>query len=640
MRLIHYDVCSFVILSLMILSIFIRKLNNGHAQRLFVAFIMLLYVNTLADIMCAAPYSLEESTDVMIRQVSTYVYFLLHASLMPLYIIFMGSVAGTWVAFLGKSKWKKVVFTAPYLINIAAVATNPWTHWVFYFEDGVYVRGKLVLLTYAIAAFYVAFTIFYLINYKGTLDRGQRLAFFSLYPYTMLAITIQYLYPDQLVEMFAYTVATLTVLMFVIRPEEVINPAVGAKTSSAFKTEMSRDYLSSREYAVIIIKINSDSSLIKLYGINKHELFIKNLVGRIHSCMKKTMKRLTDYDVFYLNYGLIAVKMESKYSDEQMAQRLYETLSERLCSDNFDIVPECVVCALDVPKDFATADELLRFTDTFEKSDIQPGAFIYSKLTRQERLKMNFDIDRYIHKAIANKSFQMYYQPIYSVKEKKFATAEALIRLNDDEVGLISPALFIPAAEKSGAIYEIGDFVIESVFSFIGKVRPYGVKYIEINISAMQCMSSSFVKEVMEKLSRHKLSNKWVNFEITESASDIFDDVLSETVSDLHDQGIEFSIDDYGTGYSNLRRIMSEPIKIIKIDRSLICEINDHKSRTLLADTIRMIKSIGMEIVAEGVEDEQTAHWLIEQGCDYIQGFFYAKPMPENQYIEFLKSNA
>ncbi len=639
MRLIHYDVCSFVILSLMIISIFIRKLNNGHAQRLFVTFTVLIYVNTLADILCAAPYSLDENVDLMIRQVSTHIYFLLHASLMPLYIIFMGSVAGTWVAYLGKSRWKKAVFTTPYLVNLALVITNPWTHWVFYFEDGVYVRGKLVLLTYAIAAFYVLFTIYYIINYKGTLDRGQRLAFFSLYPYTMLAILIQYLYPDQLVEMFAYTVAALTVLMFVIRPEEVINPAVGAKTSSAFKKEMGRDYLSAREYAVIIIKINSDSSLIKLYGINKHELFIKNLVGRIHGCMKKTMKRLSDYNVFYLNYGLIAVKMESKYSDEQMAQRLYETLSERLCSDNFDIVPECVVCALDVPKDFATADELLRFTDTFEKSDIQPGAFIYSKLTRQERLKMNFDIDRYIHKAIANKSFQMYYQPIYSAKENKFVTAEALIRLNDDEVGFISPALFIPAAEKSGAIYEIGDFVIESVFGFIGKVRPYGVKYIEINISAMQCMSSSFVKEVMEKLTRYNVSNKWVNFEITESASDIFDEMLSETVSDLHKQGIEFSIDDYGTGYSNLRRIMSEPIRIIKIDRSLICEINDDKSRSLLADTIRMIKSIGMEIVAEGVENAETADWLIEKGCDYIQGFYYAKPMPEDQYIEFLKSS-
>ena len=145
----------------MLISIFIRKLNNGHAQRLFVAFTVLIYVNTLADILCAAPYTLDESTDLVIRQVSTYVYFLLHASLMPLYIIFMGSVAGTWVAFLGKSKLKKFIFTAPYLLNLAAVVTNPWTDWVFYFEDGVYVRGKLVLLTYAIAAFYVAFTIFY-----------------------------------------------------------------------------------------------------------------------------------------------------------------------------------------------------------------------------------------------------------------------------------------------------------------------------------------------------------------------------------------------------------------------------------------------------------------------------------------------
>ena len=122
MRLIHYDVCSFLILTLMLISIFIRKLNNGHAQRLFVAFTVLIYVNTLADILCAAPYTLDESTDLVIRQVSTYVYFLLHASLMPLYIIFMGSVAGTWVAFLGKSKLKKFIFSAPYLLNLAAVA--------------------------------------------------------------------------------------------------------------------------------------------------------------------------------------------------------------------------------------------------------------------------------------------------------------------------------------------------------------------------------------------------------------------------------------------------------------------------------------------------------------------------------------
>ena len=250
---------------------------------------------------------------------------------------------------------------------------------------------------------------------------------------------------------------------------------------------------------------------------------------------------------------------------------------------------------------------------------------------------MNFDIDRYIRKAIKNNGFRMYYQPIYSVRDNKFVTAEALIRLNDDEVGFISPEDFIPAAEKSGAIYEIGDFVIDSVFNFIEKTRPYGVRYIEINISAMQCMSDSFVEDIKRKLVQYNVSNKSVNFELTESASAILDDVLRKTVSLLHAEGIEFSIDDYGTGYSNLHRIMSEPIKLIKIDRSLINELSDDKTRSVLSDTIRMIKAIGMEIVAEGVETAETAQWLIDKGCDYIQGYYYAKPMPEDEYLAFLE---
>ena len=250
---------------------------------------------------------------------------------------------------------------------------------------------------------------------------------------------------------------------------------------------------------------------------------------------------------------------------------------------------------------------------------------------------MNFDIDRYIRKAIKNNGFRMYYQPIYSVRDNKFVTAEALIRLNDDEVGFISPADFIPAAEKSGAIYEIGDFVIDSVFNFIEKTLPYGVRYIEINISAMQCMSDSFVEDIKRKLVQYNVSNKSVNFELTESASAILDDVLRKTVSLLHAEGIEFSIDDYGTGYSNLHRIMSEPIKLIKIDRSLINELSDDKTRSVLSDTIRMIKAIGMEIVAEGVETAETAQWLIYKGCDYIQGYYYAKPMPEDEYLAFLE---
>ena len=640
MRVFQYDVCSFLILTLVLISIYLRKLHNGQTQRLFLVFVVFVYANTIADIFCSAPLDVIGGVSPAVREISTYLYFFLHASLMPLYTIFMGTAAGTWVSYMTGNKTRRAVFSLPYIINIAALLSNLWTHWIFSFETGEYQRGKYILLLYFVGAFYMFYTVFYLIRYRGALDKRQIIAFFSLYPYSIFAIVIQFFYPQLLVEMFAYTVAVLTILIFIIRPEDVINSAVSAKTGVAFRTEMQRAYLSGRETGVTIIKLNSDSSLIKLYGMNKHDRIIKKLVQRVHSCLKANTERRSDYNVFYLNYGLLAVSVESKYVREDNARLLYEALSEKITSDNFDIVPECVVCDLTVPNDLLSADDLFNFIDTFEKSDLEPGAFVYSKLTTNEKLRMNFDIDRYIRKAIANKSFRMYYQPIYSVRENKFVTAEALIRLKDDEVGFISPALFIPAAEKSGAIYEIGEFVIDSVFGFVRKVQPYGVKYIEINISVMQCMSSSFVNDVMQKLDRFGVSNKAVNFELTESASEFLDDALSRTVKSLHSEGIEFSIDDYGTGYSNLHRIMSEPIKLIKIDRSLINELNNDKTRAVIADTIRMIKSIGMEIVAEGVETAETADWLIEKGCDYIQGFYYAKPMPEDEYIRFLQMSS
>ena len=371
-----------------------------------------------------------------------------------------------------------------------------------------------------------------------------------------------------------------------------------------------------------------------------HDVIMRELVSRINSRVRTLVPKGVSCDTYYLNYGLIAVSIDSRYSSKDAAAQIFEVVSEKIHTDNFDMSLECVVCDIAIPADLPSFESVISFVDTFEKSNVSAGSFVYGELTQQEKIKMSFDIDRYIRKAINNKSFQMYYQPIYSVKDNKFVTAEALIRLNDDEVGFISPADFIPAAEKSGAIYEIGEFVIDSVFGFIEKTRPYGVEYIEINISAMQCMNDSFVDEIKQKLLDFGVSNKSVNFELTESASSILEDVLKRTVSLLHAEGIEFSIDDYGTGYSNLHRIMSQPIKIIKIDRSLICELSDDKTRAVLADTIRMIKSIGIEIVAEGVETKETAQWLIDKGCDFIQGYYYAKPMPEDEYLAFLEKTS
>ncbi len=641
MTVYQYDVCSFLILSLILVSIVLRKLYSGSVHRIFMIFVILLLGNTVCDMLSAAPLTaFSPGVRNALREGGTFVYFILHATILPLYTIFIGLCAGTWYKFIGSHRYTKILFSLPYLINIVLVVSNPWTHAIFSIVDGEYHRGEYVILTYVIGFFYVVHTFFYLKRFRGVLDKTSLTALISIYPYSIAAVIIQYFYPRHLLEMFAYSVAVMTMMIFVIRPEKMLNLAVGSKTMAAFWGDIKNSFLSEKKYNIYIIKVNSDSSVIQLYGINMHDVIMRELVARISARVRSLVPKGVSCDTYYLNYGLIAVSIESKYAVKDAAKQIYEVLNEKIHTDRFDLSLECVVCDIALPGDLPSYESVISFIDTFEKSNVAPGAFVYGELTQQEKIKMNFDIDRYIRKAINNKSFQMYYQPIYSVKDNRFVTAEALIRLKDDEVGFISPADFIPAAEKSGAIYEIGDFVIDSVFGFIEKTRPYGVEYIEINISAMQCMNDSFVDEIKQKLTHFGVSNKSVNFELTESASSILEDVLKRTVTLLHAEGIEFSIDDYGTGYSNLHRIMSQPIKIIKIDRSLICELSNDKTRAVLADTIRMIKSIGIEIVAEGVETAETAQWLIDKGCDFIQGYYYAKPMPEDEYLAFLEKTS
>ncbi|MBP5702035.1 MAG: EAL domain-containing protein, partial [Lachnospiraceae bacterium] len=252
------------------------------------------------------------------------------------------------------------------------------------------------------------------------------------------------------------------------------------------------------------------------------------------------------------------------------------------------------------------------------------------------------NLDRIISDAIKNNKFEMYYQPIYSTRDGKFVSAEALIRLRDEQLGFISPALFIPAAEKSGSILQIGEFVIKDVCRFLSEsdLANSGIRFLEVNLSVVQCMQANMASRIRDILDEYKISPDRINFEITETASEYLADAVLRTMSDISDNGNGFSLDDYGSGYSNLSRVMSFPYRIIKLDKSLVDGLGDKRSYEIVRQTISLLKSLGAEIVVEGVEDKQKAEWFSDMGCEYIQGYYYAKPMPEHEFIAFCKSSA
>ena len=255
----------------------------------------------------------------------------------------------------------------------------------------------------------------------------------------------------------------------------------------------------------------------------------------------------------------------------------------------------------------------------------------------------NVTIENKLKEAAFNQNFMMYFQPQYHAKDKKLRGVEALIRWRDDDGHMISPSVFIPIAEKNGTIIPIGTWVIEeSVRIYSQWKKKYKSELIlSLNISAIQYRKSDFVSKLMKILKKYDVRPTEVELEITESVLiDDFGEITNKLVT-LRSYGIRISLDDFGTGYSSLSYLKGLPIDTLKIDKSFIdTVVSDDNTKIITESIIYMVKKLGFETVAEGVETKEQFEYLKSIECDNIQGFFLGKPMPSDEVEELLKYTA
>lgn len=247
----------------------------------------------------------------------------------------------------------------------------------------------------------------------------------------------------------------------------------------------------------------------------------------------------------------------------------------------------------------------------------------------------SIELENKLKKAVFNKDFYMYYQPQYYAGNRRLRGVEALIRWKDDESGMISPSTFIPIAEKNGTIIPIGKWVVEeSIKQYAAWRKQFGFPFImSINISALQNKKDDFVDSIVEVLNKYKVKPGEIELEITESV--LIDDFqsVSEKLKMLRDYGIRISLDDFGTGFSSLSYLKKLPIDTLKIDKSFIDTVlTDSATRIITESIINMVKALGIESIAEGVEEEQQYKYLHAIGCDVIQGYLFSKPLSPEEF--------
>lgn len=326
----------------------------------------------------------------------------------------------------------------------------------------------------------------------------------------------------------------------------------------------------------------------------------------------------------------------------KFAEQMIRIIEEPVVIDNQEVFVSASMGVSIYPEDGTTAEGLINCADramTFSKENGRNGfAFYFDGLNTDTKRVLLLDTE--MRKAIENRDFELYYQPKVCVETNEVVGVEALLRWTNEKLGNVSPAEFIPYAEETGLIIPLSLLVFELACNGQSQLRDAGYKNtpIAVNVSSIHFQQQSFLDSIQSIMEKNNASPQ--NFEIEVTERTVMNSA-TETVSKLvklKQLGFKLSIDDFGTGYSSLSYLVRFPLDVLKIDRSFIQHICSLDDKQAIVDAIiQMAHRLNMKVVAEGAESAQQVELLRELGCDYIQGYYYSKPLPMNDLLEFLE---
>jgi len=294
------------------------------------------------------------------------------------------------------------------------------------------------------------------------------------------------------------------------------------------------------------------------------------------------------------------------------------------------------------PSNGDSASSLLQNADTAMYQAKSSGGNTYSFFTdaMNEKMIRRLLVEEQLHSALINGEFEVYYQPQIDAINHKIIGAEALLRWNNPVLGNIPPSEFIPIAEQTGIIIPIGRFVLSQALSFLKYWQnSQQVNYsIAVNLSPRQFRDTKLFSFVKQALIDNEVEAKYLELEITEGVLMIGDLYINDALFNFNSMGIKLSMDDFGTGYSSLSYLRQYSFDILKIDRSFINGVDINKSDCdLVSAIIAMAHSLGLKVIAEGVETQEQLNIVNDLECDYIQGYFFSKPITAKQLVDFSK---
>lgn len=537
----------------------------------------------------------------------------------------------------------------PYLITLAVLfgsntllsISSIWTKAYFYIDrvTGYHV-GKYQFISFFVFLFGMLGILIFMIRHHHFFLRQEKHAVFLAIMLLTIAVILQNtLLRNVQILGFATTVCLLFCHLSLENPNCYIDKSTGCNNTEAL-TLLMGDWQPNRDRKnIMILSIKNLAEYQSQLGYDDYKELYRQVVRFSRRELSNTKR------VFRLEDASIVFVLED--DDESVTE--YETridfrfFKPWVLHDGtrIELDHNLVVCKYpDQFNSFASFVDLKDYLNKQLKKNNTTGT-LYADNELLERKRRQIAVENALQRAIANETLQVYYQPIYDEKTRTITALEALSRLVDDELGFVAPDEFIRVAEESGLILNLGKLVMKKSCIFIRDkllvMENRTVRTVEINLSPKQLMHRETISTFRKYMEDFDIPPEMINFEITESATADSPDYVHSQMNQLVDYGNHFSLDDYGTGYSNISYLVKFPFEYIKFDKELVWSyFKDKSAHAVMQREFELIHELGKEIIAEGIEKYEYIEELRKHNVRFFQGYHFSKALPEDECIAFL----
>jgi EAL domain-containing protein (putative c-di-GMP-specific phosphodiesterase class I) len=501
-------------------------------------------------------------------------------------------------------------------------------------EGELYTYGVPVMVTYGLCALYLISTLIMVVILRHDINDKSKASIYFWMICWLAAAGIQFLNNQLLIVSFAMSLACVYMYCKLENPEYHLDFATNVFNSKGFSVIMTEHVKSRSKIAIISFVITDAGRVIDIFGSKAIEAIISDISEFMDSIPGVTLFRLED--------NLFCVAVESG----ERAETVLETISKRFT------IPWAVRDAqIEVNAAFSYIPDMSRFIDEEELEEVihyfakastkrLPGDILFVNDEELQGRENNIRLKQALEWAFTHDGVEVYYQPIYDIKEGRFNSMEALARVHDEDGNFIMPSDFIVFAEKNGLVLKLGEIVFRKVCDFIRRmhVEEYGIDYIEVNLSVVQCMQDDMARSLKNIMGEYQVPPYRINFEITETALSSSRITMDRNMTELINYGSGFSLDDYGSGYSNLSYVINLPLNIIKLDKQMVDDyFSSEKVKIATEHTIDMIHKLGMKVVVEGIETEEQYLAFKALGVEYVQGYYFSRPLTGSAVLTYIQ---